>query len=203
MKIHIRNDERVIIAGRTGSGKTVLAKHLLKRLDRVFVIDPKHTFRLDGFELKRGLPTTGSDVRVIYRPRLGDDDHLAYILSLIQRGKYMTIYVDELATLSEMFPVSTTVLQDIVRTGRERHVSVWSATQRPRGIPKVFFTEAEVVFLFDLHWEKDRQHVAEFIGPEAEEEIERYTFWYYTSSDDGHPALMRLDMGHNYIEKIG
>lgn len=203
MKIHIRNDERVIFAGRTGSGKTVLAKHLLKRLNRVIVIDPKHTFRLEGYEIRRSLPAQGSDFRIIYRPRMQDDDGLALVLSQAMRGKYVTIYVDELATLAEMFPVSTVVLQDIARTGRERHVAIWAATQRPRGVPKVFFTEAEVVFLFDLRWEDDRKHIAQFIGPEAEEEIERYTFWYYTTEDSEPPALMRLDMGKNYIEKIG
>lgn len=193
-----------MIVGRTGSGKSVLAKHLLRRLNRVLIIDPKHTFRLEGFEFKRGLPFSGSDFRVIYRPRFGiDDDHLAATLGRVMKGRYATVYCDELATLADMFPVSSAVLQDLARTGRERHVSVWNATQRPRWVPRVFFTEAEVMFVFDIRYEDDRKYMAQFIGAEAIDPIEKFEFWYSHADEAGPPALMRLDMGKNYIEKIG
>jgi hypothetical protein len=118
------------------------------------------------------------------------------------KRKYVTIYCDELATLAETFPLSTAVLTDIVRTGRERFVSVWAATQRPRWIPRVFFTEAESVFMFQMRGADDRKYVAQFVTPDAEDEIERYTFWY-AHADEEQAALMRLDLVHNYIEKIG
>lgn len=153
--------------------------------------------------MKRGLPVSGSEFRIIYRPRMSDDDHLATTLAQLMRGKYATIYCDELATLAEMFPISVGMLQDIARTGRERHVAVWTATQRPRGIPRVFLTEAEAVFMFDIRSGEDRQYMSQFIGEEALEQIERYTFWYSHTDDDGQPALMRLDLSKDYIEKIG
>ncbi len=202
MKIKIRNDERLVFVGATGSGKTVLAKHFLKRLNRILVIDPKHTFRLDGFKVRRSLPVFGSEFRIIYRPRLEDDEELAGLLMSIMRGKNATVYCDELATLAEMYPNTTLILADMARTGRERHVSVWTALQRPRWVPRVFFTEAEIVIMFNLRSAEDRDYMAQFVGPEASDPIEKYTFWY-SHADEEIPALMRLDMDKNYIEKIG
>lgn len=202
MKIHIRNDERVIFAGRTGSGKTVLAKHFLTRLNRVLAIDPKHTLKLDGFSRRRGLPIFGAEFRIIYRPRLEDDYDLARILQAIMRGKHATVYCDELATLTEMYPYATAQLADLARTGRERHVAVWCATQRPRWIPRVFFTEAEVVFMFNMRGADDRAYMAQFIGPEAFDPIDKYEFWY-SHADETETGLMRLDLNKNYIERIG
>lgn len=116
--------------------------------------------------------------------------------------KNVTIYCDELATLSERYPQATETLADIARTGRERHVSVWTALQRPRWVPRVFFTEAESIFLFNLRSREDREYMAQFLDPIVKEPIEKFAFWY------GHPdveetALMRYNMSKNYIEKIG
>ncbi len=202
MKIHIRNDERVIFVGRTGSGKTVLAKHFLKRLNRVVVIDPKMTFVLEGFKRTKHLPLLGSQFKIIYRPRLEDDGDMAQLCYNLMKMKHATIYVDELATLSEMYPTTTLILADIARTGRERHVAVWTATQRPRWTPRVFFTEAEVVFMFNMRSGEDRGYMSQFVGPEALDPIDKFTFWY-SHADELTPSLMRLDMNRNYIEQLG
>lgn len=202
MKIHIRNDERVIFVGRTGSGKTELAKHFLRRLDRVVVIDPKMTFKMDGFKNRKTLPLLGTKFRNIYRPRLEDDGDMAQMCYNLFKMKNCTLYIDELATLSEMYPTTTIVLADIARTGRERHVAVWTATQRPRWTPRVFFTEAECVFMFNMRSGEDRGYMSQFVGPEALDPIEKFTFWY-SHADEAQPALMRLNMNKNYIEKIG
>lgn len=204
MKIRIQNDERVVIVGGTGSGKTILAKHFLKRLNRVMVVDPKHTFKLEGFARRRSLPVFGKMFRIIVRPRLDDDWFLADLFREVFRGRNATIYVDELASLSEMFPNATVALADIARTGRERHVAVWTALQRPRWVPRVFFTEAEAIFQFNLRSGEDRAYMSQFAGPLVRDTIERFTFWYsHANMPEIDPALMRLDLGRGYIEKIG
>lgn len=202
MKIHLRSDERVVFIGATGSGKTVLAKHLLKRLNRVVVIDPKHTFQLEGFTRRKNLPLIGKRFKIIYRPNRDDDYRLADFLDDLLKLKNVTIYVDELFSLMDRFPAAGEILTDIVRVGRERHVAVWSSIQRPKRVPIFFLSEAEAFFMFNLRRLEDRLYMAEYLGEGAEDEIEQFTFWW------GHvreqfPALMRLDLDKNFIFKIG
>lgn len=201
MKILIRNDQRLVFVGATGSGKTVLAKHFLPRLNRVVVIDPKHTFKLDGFKARRTVPMIGKQWRIVYRPRPEDDEDLADFCDDLFRMKNVTIYIDELSTLAERYPTTTAVIADIARTGRERHVAVWSALQRPRWVPRVFFTEAEGVFMFNLRSGEDRAYMAQFTGPEVLDPIEKFSFWY-ANADDEHPALMRFNINKNFIESL-
>lgn len=202
MKIHLKNNERVAIVGATGAGKTVLAKHFLSRLNRIVVIDPKHTFRLDGFKIKKTLPALGSQWRLIYRPAKFEDESMGRLLERLFKLKNCTIYCDELATLAEKFPYTTEVLADIVRTGRERFVSVWVAMQRPRWVPRVFFTEAESMFIFNLRGEDDRDYMSKFTDMIVKEPIEKFTFWYYHPENSG-VALMRYNLSKNFIVKIG
>lgn len=202
MKIHLKADERVVFVGATGSGKTELAKHLLRRLNRVVVLDPKHTFRLEGFTRRKTLPILGKRFQTIYRPDRNDDGRLADFLDDLLRLKHVTIYVDELQSLVLRFPEATEVLTDIVRVGRERFVSVWSSMQRPKRVPIFFLSEAEAIFMFNLRRLEDRLYMSEYVGDMAGDEIEQYTFWW-AHVREKFPALMTLDLNKNFIFKIG
>lgn len=198
MKIQILNSERVIFVGTTGSGKTVLAKHFLAQMNRVLVIDPKHTFKLDGYKRAKQLPPFSRDFKIIYRPKWEDDFHLSRLVAKLNKMKDVTIYVDELATLSEQFPETTAMLADVARTGRERKVALWNAVQRPRWTPRIFFTESEVFFLFSLRSGEDRKYISEFIGPQALDPIKQFTFWY-SRLDEIKPYLLHLDLSRGII----
>lgn len=200
MKIQLKNDQRVVLVGATGSGKTELVKHFIDRLNRVTVIDPKHTFKMPGFKNRRNLPTLGSDWRIVFRPRPNDDQDMVDLFDQLFRLKHNTIYVDELATLAEVYPRATKRLADIARTGRERHVAVWTALQRPRFVPRVFFTEAESMFIFNLRGEDDRIYMSKFTDPDVAEQIEKFSFWYF-HPDQG-LALMRYNLSKQFIQLI-
>ncbi len=206
MKIHLASDEHVAFVGMTGSGKTELAKHLLRRLNRVVVLDTKNTFQLEGFEKRRNLPLFGRRFRIIYRPPLfpneEDDYKLARFLMDMVKVKHVTVYCDELSSLRDYFPQSTRALANLARVGRELHVSVWIALQRPRWVPLWFFTEANAMFIFNLKGVKDRLYMAEQTGEEVGSEIEEHAFWW-THVRDKIPTLMKLDLNKNYILKIG
>jgi DNA helicase HerA-like ATPase len=201
MKIRINNSDRVAFIGTTGSGKTQLAKFFLSYLNRVVVIDPKHTFRLDGFKRTWNLPAFSKHFKLIVRPKLSEDGRLFDFLRKIYKTGNITIYCDEMATLSEMFPASTIMLADIARTGRERRVALWSAMQRPRGTPKVFLTEAETFFVFNLRSLDDRQYVKGYAGDEVQDKIEKFYFWHVRLEDDS-PNLLTLNLKNNRIESL-
>lgn len=200
-KIHIRTDERVLFVGKTGSGKTELSKFFLSQMNRCLIIDPKHMFTLNGYEKSKTLPRFGGDFRMIFRPTDSDDDKLS---SLIQKVLYQgdcTIYCDELSTLAEQFPESTKKLGNVARIGREMRVAVWNSLQRPRWIPRIFLTESEIVFNFNLRSGDDRKYMSEFVGPEALEPLEPYAF-LYSNVRDTTPSKMRLDLDKRCIIKL-
>lgn len=201
--MEIKNSDRVVIVGHSGSGKTVLAKFLLLTQTRVTVIDPKHTFRLDGFKPNKSMrfPSWSNAFQNVIRPGRNDDEKLSEFLFSCLKHRNNTIYVDELAVMEERFEASTAVLKEIALTGRERKVSLWNAIQRPRGVPRIFFTESEVFFQFNLRSDEDRQYMSGFIGNEVREQIERHNFWYYRGEESA-PRLMRLDLESNKIYNV-
>jgi len=172
--------------------------------NRAIVIDPKHTFRLEGFKLNRGINFPRffkKDFQMLVRPKRDDDEKLSDFLIAAFRDRNVTIYCDELAVMAERYPESLSVMKEIALTGREKNVSLWNATQRPRGIPRIFFTEAEVFFIFRMNDSDDRDHVAGYTGPEVKQRIPRHQFYYYRGEEDA-PRLMTLDLGRRNVYPI-
>lgn len=201
MAIKILASDRVAFIGASGTGKTELAKFFLTRLNRVVVIDPKHTFRLEGFKRTWRLPwARNSDFKIIVRPKMDQDAELYELIARLYKMGHVTIYVDEMATLSDMFPASTALLKNVARTGREKRVALWSAVQRPRGVPLVFFTECETFFVFNLRSMDDRQHIRGYIGDEVLDRIPKYKFWH-CSTDSDDLSLLSLNLKTNSIKK--
>jgi len=199
--IRILASDRVAFIGASGTGKTELAKFFLSRLNRVVVIDPKHTFRLEGFKRTWRLPwAKNSDFRLIVRPKMDQDAELYELIARLYKMGHVTIYVDEMATLSDMFPSSTALLKNVARTGREKRVALWSAVQRPRGVPLVFFTECETFFVFNLRSMDDRQHIRGYIGDEVLDRIPKFKFWH-CSTDSDDLSLLSLDLKNQSIKK--
>jgi len=204
--IRITSSERVLFVGATGSGKTVLAKWLLASLRRVLVIDPKHTFSLDGFlyadRLPFWLPWQRQEFQIITRPSRGDDEKLRNLVESVYFLGNATIFVDELASLADRFPLTLETLEDIARTGREKRVSLWNAVQRPRWTPKIFMTETESFFVFGLRAEEDRQYLAGFVGKEVTEiKLAKHEFLYCRSDANTAPERLRLNLDSDIIVK--
>lgn len=170
----------------------MLATALLQSAKRVIVVDPKHRFAGDGYKRDFHLRPWWDKFRVVWRPGKGDDARLNELLHRAFRAGDVIIYCDELKTATEFFPESTANLQDIIRTGREAGVSVWTAFQRPRTIDLYFLSETSHRFIFTLADEYDRRRAAEVIGDDAIEKIPFHTFLYSNDSLEN-PVLMRYD----------
>jgi hypothetical protein len=202
--IKVKSHERVAIIGATGSGKTVLAKRLLKDQNRIIFIDPKHTLNIPGVNLSKSwrLPVFSDNFKMIVRPRRGDDERLAdFFFKLFKKGR-VTIYIDELSTLVDFFPMATQQLEDIVRTGREKRVAVWAAMQRPRHVPLLFLSESEVFFIFRIRSEDDRKHIEGFAGTkQVNEKLPMLNFWFIRADED-HPVLYSYDPENEKIKHL-
>ena len=201
-KIKILPSERVLFVGATGSGKTALAKRLLRDLDRVIIIDPKHTFQMDGFRYGNKLHFwEKKKYKLIVRPDRNSDETVRNLIDYVYSMGSVTIYVDELASLQDILPLTLAALENIARTGREKNVSLWTASQRPRWTPKIFFSETESFFIFGLRAREDREYIAGFAGNETLLPLEKYEF-YYSRSDANNPVeIMTMDIQTGIIKR--
>lgn len=198
-KITISLGEHVFIAGATGTGKTVLAMLLLYPIKRLIVIDSKDS--LVDWDLEEATNDTlkrVSDgispvrVRVVL-----DSEAYEYIRQAYEAGN-ITIFVDEINALT---PTANQARLDqslinVLQRGRSRNISVWSGSQRPTNIPKIFMSEARHFFIFRLNLEGDRKTVSEFTNEETlRKPVDRYGFYYYTVIGDWSKYFPKVKIG--------
>ena len=182
-------DDRAVFVGQTGSGKTTLARVLLDARRYVVVLDVKGTLNWKGYELHRSLDALvkSKSERLMYRPRwqeLQDPDELDAFFRWVYLRRNCTCYIDELMgvvrgdTYAEHFGACLT-------RGRELHVEMWMATQRPKRIPMVTLSEAEHTYIFRLKLAEDRDRMYETTGaaPELVKQRPKHDFYY--SRQDG------------------
>lgn len=165
------------LAGKTGSGKTFAAHYLLQKIHRKIVVDPKNSPAIDEwglipYESEKTLnvfkdPKEHASVRVVLPPGGYDKDGFPNwepLFDLIWDLAPITLYLDEMYwTVKSPTSVSPN-LRRLYTMGREHGIGIWASTQRPLGVPKIMFTEAEWGFLFMLKRAKDRSEVADDTG---------------------------------------
>ncbi len=182
--------ERASFIGKTGSGKTFLAKAYARGFTNVLVLDTKGTFTWDGVPILRTfdqLKKVGSG-KYIYRPIDAEmnEDYYDAFFEFAYRRRETVVLVDELAQVfSGTDENELPHWKHIMQRGREINVGIFNCTQRPRGVPKIAFSEAEHTFCFRLKLEDDRKHVAEYLGKEiVNVPLKGHGFFYMHEADD-------------------
>jgi MoxR-like ATPase len=196
----ILTTEHVFIPGRTGSGKTFLARQYLAAFNNVIALDTKATLKWaeipdvkvftklkDLMKFKEG--------KAIYRPcfeELNKEYYEAFFKWIYFRQNTIC-WVDEIMSICENASYIPEYMKAIYTRGRERNTSIWGLTQRPKTIPLVCMSEATHFFIFDLNLEADRRRVAEVVGNEKimVRPPEKYSFWYFNVNMD-YPVLAKL-----------
>ena len=163
-------DNRVAFVGRTGSGKTYLARALLNDVDRLIVLDAKGTitgpeWRVEDFDgASRALRNPDSEFRLrVPAPINGDWEPFLWAA---YEAENCTVYIDEVYGV-ETGTKPSNALRACITRGRELGIGVWAATQRPSQIPLIILSEADWIFTFQLRLDVDRKRMAELIGPAA------------------------------------
>lgn len=207
--IYVQGDERVIITGANGTGKTTLVKKLLlPRVPKshcVVILDPKRDKewvkipdvprRFRAFTLKPG----------VWAYRWPETDELAKetgfvdLMRTIWKKGNVLIISDETQSLFPGTYTMTRQVDRLNREGRQRGIGWWWLMQRPSAVPMQILTEAESWAVFTLRNGDDRDKVAKFMGDEVREPLppdghrRSHNFWWLRRGMV-QPKVMRLNL---------
>lgn len=191
---------RGVLVGMTGSGKTTLARILLRPFQYVAIYDAKGLIHWEDFERCETLREVvkSKAERISYAPKASELRDEAYIDAFFEWAytrQNTFVYVDEVYAVTNRLEIPPHY-HAILTRGRERGNGLLSATQRPMLIPSVIMSEAENWYVFRLGMEADRRKVEACIGLSAEKiaELPKRLF-YFVRADEGlisSPLTLRL-----------
>lgn len=164
----ILTSQRVAYIGKTGSGKTYLAQHVLAPVRRLIVLDGKGT--LGGRNWNLSPAWDGATIRQLRtghpgRLRITGFDyqqHWKPALDLAWQIRNVVVYIDEMTLVAHTPSNPPIELRRLYQMGRELNIGVQASTQRPRGVPAIMFSEADWIFLFRVSKREDRKTVSDF-----------------------------------------
>jgi energy-coupling factor transporter ATP-binding protein EcfA2 len=190
--IRLLPGQKVAIAGQNGCGKSVLATHLARSMDRVLVYDPKWDPSADM--PNAAVVTTAKEAiaalpgRVIYRPDPVESGQIVdrfdeIVRKIIRGGGRHGIVVHELGNLGTAFAMGDWHRAAITQ-GRSLQITMVELTQRPRHIPIVALSEAQHLVCFTLLNPDDRDVMAGYMGQALRPSALPLDFsWWYRGPD--------------------
>lgn len=200
----ILTTEHVFIPGRTGSGKTFLARNYLANYPRVIVLDTKGTLEWPEVSSSEVIIITHLEElpkaiarysKVIYKPAFEELNYPFYeeFYKFCYLLGDVIVWTDEVMQVCPNSQKIPEYFKGIMTRGRELRVAAWNLTQRPSTIPLVTMSECTHVFAFDLNMKEDRKRLVE-----VTEQTEFYqkpgyrVFWYYNMAGDDRPYRGQL-----------
>lgn len=181
-------NSRTVLIGKTGSGKTTFARLLLTRFYRfVIVYDVKAMMKqsewpdfvfvekIDDLERlgdQRDLFGRVVNPKIIYQPVFsevpdgGDLDSAERFFRYVYERKNTVLFIDEVygVTVGRKIPYW---YKAILTRGRERKITLISATQRPKEIPVFILSESENYVVFSLQMPQDIELLERIKGIDA------------------------------------
>lgn len=179
-----RIDQRTLILGSTGSGKTTMGAWLLshapfdempyvmidyKRDGLLAKIKHKKEIQLDQMPTKPGL--------YHLKPNpVSDDEKMEEWLYAAWRKREIGLYVDEALRLPTK---KTGAFESILTQGRSLHIPVISLSQRPVDLTRYAFSESNHVVIFRLTDIRDRKKVGEYVPVDTDYKLRKFhSLWY-------------------------
>lgn len=175
--INIRGDDRTLIVGKTGSGKTYASKLLLSKYPRVLYLDGLHRLDLEVSTLEQAQEQMSEDV---FQVCVDDNDIFTELVdSHFDTGGFV-IYIDEVYSICPPQKATPEIINRIWTRGRGNNIGAWAATQRPSWLPLFLLSESEHYLIFKLQLEEDRKRMSKIVGPKALQTIkDEHGFNYF------------------------
>lgn len=183
-----RPDQRVLILGSTGSGKTTMGASLLSSapfdLMPYVMIDYKRDQLLGSIDHREKIGFEIPKYPGLYHLQpnpVSDDDRMEAWLYKIWERRNIGLYVDEALRLPTK---KTGAFESILTQGRSLSIPVISLSQRPVDLTRYAFSEANHVVIFKLTDLRDRKKVTEYVPIDNDYKLKKYhSMWYNVDSD--------------------
>jgi hypothetical protein len=156
----VSDNALVLAVGKKGSGKTYKLQQIAKRCRRAIIADPEGKWPVrrgdqvvtSGLSLTRLLRDVGAldprvRFRIVYR-------ETADRMALAAPGaafcvRNVTLVFDELAWITPRAQAPD-YLKWLVQFGRERRINLLATTREPQEIPDLIFSQADLVYFFQM-----------------------------------------------------
>ena len=201
----IAYEEKIVIVGASGSGKTYLANQIMKGLNgiSVWVYDPNfqfHSSRAMVFnDLDEMLKVYDSAKRghYILQPHDGSEETFRrFNAEAFVRGNLVLIEDEIHNHLSKQKVLKE--FNQVILSGRPRGISVISISSRPASCPNHILSNVKHVFAFKLNLESDVKFLEGYLGNDVwilmppdkrarlkdEPALEEHTFFYRDMDED-------------------
>ena len=184
--MEIQSNSRILICGKTRTGKTTLAKKVLfpQYTRRIFWdvkienndLLPNCSLCTTPAELEAALQH--GKVSILYQPRSLDIHDFDRVCEIVFNAGNFTLFIDEVATVCTPSIIAPWYNQILIR-GASRGIGCINITQRPRACYNTILSEAEYFFIFRLQLETDVSKIKQVVPREHLENI--YSMPYYCS----------------------
>lgn len=192
----IERSDRVFICGRTGSGKSYLARRLFEAvLPPRIVIDPKNDTEATGGMFRDGRQAVtfsdpsrippGEVLRFVPRDP-GDLDAYDRLYEGLFEIPHMFVWCDEIADVAPSSRI-TPAVRRYVKQGRVRGLGHLSLNQEPTWVDRAIMANSEHVMVFATHVPDHVRVLAEAMGTDRAEldahlrSLPRHGFVWYSA----------------------
>jgi hypothetical protein len=202
--IRMRTNDRGVLIGKTGGGKTTLAKYLVEDNLKPYSVtwNPKNSESITKWNQKHVTKLSelidAEEPRLIYTPDpfyAEDKATQADFFYWIYERRYTRLYIDEATVVQYNGGMAPRYLSAVLNRGRERGVSTLTATQRPASIPMNVLSESEHFYVFKVNLPQDRQRIEALTGLTVEDQadLEDFEFYYFHVSRGLLPRKIKIN----------